>query len=104
MSPVARNVWQQVKDEAPASAALRLIMARTSRHVNGRPVCPSAAPATLLPVVEHADRIGKRCCFTVGTDPGWVEIGGGHVQPRAVGCSQDLVVASLAPERHRPVD
>ena len=80
--PVARNVWQQVKDEAPASAARRLIMTRTSPGVNGRRVCP----------------------FTVGTDLGWVEIGGGHVQRRAVGRSQDLVVASLAPERHRPVD
>ena len=36
--PVARNVWQHVEGGSPAAAARRLIMAGTTRRVNGRPV------------------------------------------------------------------
>ena len=45
--PVARNVWEQVDGGRPAADAHRLIMARTTRRVNGRPVSRSRARSTL---------------------------------------------------------
>ena len=45
--PVARNVWQHVDSGSPAAAARRLIMASTTRLVNGRPVSLSPARSTL---------------------------------------------------------
>ena len=45
--PVARNVWQHVEAGSPAAAARRLIIASTTRRVNGRPVSLSPARSTL---------------------------------------------------------
>ena len=45
--PVARKVWQQVEGGSPAAAARRLIMARTTRRCNARPVSQRLAGSTL---------------------------------------------------------
>ena len=54
--PVARNVWQHVAGGRPAAAARRLIMARTTRGVNARPVSLLRALYTLLKTAPPAVR------------------------------------------------
>ncbi len=63
MIPVAGNVWQHVEGGSPAAAAAAsgLIMAKTTRLVNGRAVSLSPARSTLwhshrLPVLKPAGR------------------------------------------------
>ena len=46
--PVARNVWQQVDGGSPAATARRLIMASTTRRVNGPPRQPLPRPVHAL--------------------------------------------------------
>ncbi len=45
--PVARNVWQHVEAGSPAATDRRLIMANTTRCVNGRPLSLSPTRSTL---------------------------------------------------------
>ena len=45
--PRRPDVWQQVEGGRPAAAARRLIMARTTRRVSGRPLSLSPARSTL---------------------------------------------------------
>ena len=58
--PVARNVWQHLDGGNPAVAARRLIMARTARRVNGRPVRLSPGGSTLWNQ-RHPFGSGRRC-------------------------------------------
>ena len=46
-------------------------------------------------------RIAARCCFTVGTEPGWVRMLGGHVERRDIAQAE---APRLAPpqELHAP--
>ncbi len=45
--PVARNVWQHVEGGSPAAAARRLIIAKTTRRCNARPVSRRPTGSTL---------------------------------------------------------
>ena len=65
-SPTPRNVWQHVEGGRPAAAARHLIMARTTRHVNARPVSLLRALSTLLKTAPPA--FVERAEAAVGTE------------------------------------
>ena len=97
--PVARNVWQHVEGGSPATAARRLIIARTThRSSSAKP--PSGLPLAAPPVAERPQwRTERQAASARGSG----SLGDSRAPPRDVSGEGPIRVGGAAPEhRYHP--